>query len=278
MDRKRLMMVAAALAAVIVVAGGYFLGISPQLQAAAAAQQQQASAASQNVAQTANLAVLKSQFSKLDSLNAQLASKQASVPADVSSAAFIKALTALASSTGVTISNISISPAIAYVAPVVASAAAPVAPTSTASASPSASASATASATPSASASMPLSPTVTTSPLITGTNFSDIPVTMKIQGSYAQMVTFVEGLRKGERLFLLTSIGNGDSASSGSNDPSNNTAGSASSSNAGPGYSIGGLIYALSSSSSANQSQQTATSTAAGTTGSGSSTDTAAGK
>lgn len=276
MDRNRLMMVAAAVATVVVIAGGFLLGIQPQLHATSTAQSQEDSVVAQNAALTSNLETLKSQFSTLNSLETQLNTKKKSIPDDVSSAAFITELNGIAKSTGVTISNITFGTPAAYVAPVSSTPAATSTTSSTASPSPSASASESATATPVPSASTPASPTVATSPLITASNFSDVPVTMQIQGSYAEALVFLKGLRDGERLFLVTSIVM--AKSSGAAAATGDTATSTSPTSTEPTWTFGGLVYALSDSTSTTQTEQSTTAAAAGTATDGSSTDTAAGK
>ncbi len=264
MDRNRLMMIGAVLAAVVVIAGGFFLGVSPQLTAAGTAQANTATVNAQNTTLNSNLVTLKSQYSKLDSLKTQLGVLKESVPTTAATAAFISEVNGLAKSTGVTLKSLTIGDALAYVAPTTTT-------TPTSSASPSASASATPAPTVAAT---PTAPTLATSPLITATNFSDLPVSVSVQGTYTQGLAFLEGLRTGKRLFVSSTISY--------NASSTTTTGSGSSSSApsssGLDWTIGGLIYALTDSTTATQQQSTATSTAAGAASGSSTTDAAAGK
>ncbi|RKR75521.1 hypothetical protein [Frondihabitans australicus] len=266
MDRNRLLTIAAALAAVVVIAGGFFLGIQPKLSAASTAHAQEQSVTTQNESLDTNLAKLKSQFEKIDSLRAQLASKREAVPSDVASDTFITELNGIADSTNVTVSNITFGTPAAYAAPVSSTPAASTTSTATASASASPSASATATAAPTPTATTPQAPTVATSPLITAANFTDIPVSMEIKGSYTQAIAYLQGLRDGKRLFLVTSI-------------TVTPAGSDGTTSSAPTWTFGGLIYALTDSTSATQEQQSTTSsTASGTASDSSTTDSAAGK
>jgi Tfp pilus assembly protein PilO len=261
MERNRLLLFAAGLAAVVIVAGGFFVGVQPQLSAASDARSQEATVATQNASLKAATAKLQSANKNLTSLKSQLGVLKNSVPEDGASADLIREYNSLAQSTGTTIVNITTADAVAYTPP--ASTVPAATPTSTASASPSASATATPS--PTATSTVPAAPVATTNTLITAANFSAIPVTVEIQGSYAQALGFMKGLHDGKRLFLVTQVAS--AATGGAQNATPND------------WTISGLVYALSDAASTNAQQQTSTSTAAGTTPTGSSsTDTAAGK
>lgn len=273
MDRNKLLMLAAALSAVVVVAGGFFLGISPKLQAVEAAHTQTATAETQNVTLTAGIGTLRSQFSKLDSLKAQLAGLSSSVPDDADSSSLIREYDLIASKTGTKVVGLTFKDAVSYTPPVATAAAGD----GTATASPSASASAPASPTPTATATTPIAPAAASNPLITAANFSAIPVTVEIRGSYAEALSFMQGLHDGSRLFLVTSL---TSAVGGDSTTSTDAGATATGPQVPNDWTIGGYIYALADATTTQQSQQTSTSTAAGTTTptDGSSSDTAAGK
>jgi Tfp pilus assembly protein PilO len=269
MDRNRLMMIAAVLAAFVVLAGGFFLGVQPQLKSAADAHSAEVAVTAQNEKLASTLASLRAQYSKLGTKKADLADLRKTVPAGVDSGSMITELNGIAEKSGVTLSNIQFGTAASYMPPV--SAAAPATATAGATASPSPSA--TASPTPVAST--PVAPAVTTDPLITAANFSTIPLTVTIQGSYADALSFLQGVRDADRLFMINTITSA-AGTSASGDSTTDAA------NAAPdtlNWTFGGLVYALTDAKSAQQSQQNSSSTTAGsTTADGSSTDTAAGK
>lgn len=246
MDRNRLLTIGAVLAAFVVVALGFIGGISPQLKAAATANANNTSVVSQNAALQAGITTLESKYSKLDSLTAELTDLQKSVPADSSSPAFINEINTLANKAGVSVTSLSMSDAIAYTPPVA---------TTTGT---------TAGTAAAAAGTPPASPVAYSTKAITGSNFSVIPVSVTVSGTYGQALAFMSALHSGERLFLVTAF-------SGSNDSAaNGTSGS---------WTVTGSIYALTAAASAQPSATTGTSTAANTTGSSSSsTDTAAGK
>lgn len=241
MDRNRLLMIAAVLAAVVVVALGFVVGVNPQLTAAADARAQNASVAQQNETLRAGIVTLKSKFSKLDSLTTQLATSQKSVPSDADSPAFITEINDLASKTGVAVTTLTLSDAQAYVAPVAAE-------------------STTSSA---AAGALPVAPASVTNAAISGKNFSVIPVSITVGGTYAQALSFLAAVHTGDRLFLVTAFsGSADSSADG-------TSGS---------WTVAGYIYALADADSVQETQQSTTSTAADAASASSSTDTAAGK
>jgi hypothetical protein len=45
-----------------------------------------------------------------------------------------------------------------------------------------------------------------TSPKLTAANFSSLAVTLNIQGGYQQILSFVNGVQSGKRLFLVSGI------------------------------------------------------------------------
>lgn len=271
MDRNRLMKVAAGLAAVVVVALGFFFGVQPQLHSAQTAQASNTTVTAQNATLQGRIAKLKSEYTKIGTLKDQLKSLKSSVPTTSGSGDFINEVNGLASSSGATVTNITLSVAQAYAPPIDTSAPAATA-TGTATSSPSSSASATPAPTVAPTAALPASPTVATDPLITAANFSVVPVSLQFEGSYDQAMIFLQGLRNGERLFLLTKFSSDDTSSAPSVD------GASASDAATPSWTVSGLIYSLADSKTANGTSTTATgtSTAAGT--GTSSTDTAAGK
>lgn len=241
MERNRFLMIGAVLATAVVIVLGFIVGVSPQLKAAADAKAQDASVTAQNDVLRSGLVALKSKDSKMQSLTKQLAKLQSSVPTDASAPAFIDEIYAMAQKSGVTIASYGMSDAQAYVAP------APAGKTTAA---------ASAGVAPSA-------PVPVTNAAITSANFSIIPVTISVGGTYAQALDFLSELHNGDRLMLVTSFAGGSDSSA------DGTAGS---------WVVSGSIYALADADSVKETQQSTTSTAADAASADSSTDTAAGK
>ena len=185
---------------VALVAIGYFVVAQPQLATAATAGDQLTGARAQIAASQATIIQLKKEQEKLPELKTQLASLQQSVPTDAQISSYIEGLNSLATSSGVSITGITVSAGVAYVPPVVVAA-----PAATTTPTPSPSPSATAAAEPPASAG-PTVWTPTTDPTITGQNFVAIPVSVTLTGQSDNAHSFIKGLQSGTRLFLVSAI------------------------------------------------------------------------
>jgi Tfp pilus assembly protein PilO len=260
MDRNRMMLIGAVLTGVVVLALGFLVGVQPQLVATTTAESQQQSVETQNATLRASLATLEQDNARLPALQAQLTTLDASVPSQAAMSSFLTELDQLAGASGTTVTGFTSSDAVAYEPTVTDAAAA--APATTDSTVTDSAATDAAAAAPAA----PVAPDLVTDPLVTATNFSSIPITVSIQGSYAQARDFLAKLQGGSRLFLVTTF-----ASTGSSE-------------AGEGagvpdqWTVGGLVYVLqdAAATQADQAAQTPTTTAGGTDGA--SSDTAAGE
>jgi Tfp pilus assembly protein PilO len=211
MSRNRLNMLIAVLAMAVVAAAGFFLGVQPQLAQAASNKVQQITVEATNVTTATELTRLRQRAKTLPQMQAELAALQASVPSAANMSSFYTEIDRIAASSGVTVSAITTSDAIAYTSP--ASASSSDAATSAATAAPSTGSTPEPSATASASAA-PTAPAVTTDPAITAANFSVIPVSVSVDGSFDQALSFVSGTADGARLFLVDSISSSTSQSS----------------------------------------------------------------
>jgi Tfp pilus assembly protein PilO len=198
MTRNRLNMVLAVLAMVVVAAAGFFLGVQPQLSRAATDGSQQATVEHENAVKSGELARLRQRAEALPEMRTALAELQASVPSSDRMSAFYDEIDQAATTAGVTVSTITTSDATAYIPPVTEAA-----PTATDGTEPTAAATPT--STPSASAT-PSAPGVTTDAQITGENFSVIPVTVSVDGSFDQAMSFATEVQDLSRLYLVTSI------------------------------------------------------------------------
>jgi hypothetical protein len=84
-------------------------------------------------------------------------------------------------------------------------------------------------------------PPVTSSKL-TSANFSSLAVTLNIQGGYQQILSFVDGVQGGKRLFLVSGITTTAAAAGGTSSPSGTSrAATTGSENA----VISGLVYVV---------------------------------
>jgi len=188
-----MMLVIAALSAVVVVVLGFVVGVQPQLSAASTAEEQTGSVGEQNDAIRATIAQLQADQADLSGHQAELATLQAAVPATASLSAFIDSVNALAGSSSVTVSGLTTADAVAYLPAPAAVVPEAAAPTEGATAAPVAPA-------------PPVAPELVTDPLVTSSNFSYVPVSVTVTGSYSQALEFLSQLRAAERLFGLTAF------------------------------------------------------------------------
>jgi len=258
MDRNRMMLIAAALTAVVVLALGFLVGVQPQLVAASSAESQQQSVEAQNETLRESLATLEADNAKLPDLKSELATLDTSVPSQAALSSFLTELDQLAGASGTTVTGFTSSDATAY-EPTTTDVAAPAATDAAASDAAGTAPAATAPAAPTA-------PELVTDPLVTATNFSSIPITVSIQGSYAQARDFLSKLQGGSRLFLVTTF-----ASTGSSEAGDATG-------VPDQWTVGGLVYVLqdAAATQADQAAETPATTAEGADDA--SSDTAAGE
>lgn len=202
MDKNRLWLIGSILVMALIVAGGWVVGVQPQLAAIADAETQKAAVDDTNARNAQVLAQLKKDSADLPTLKAKLAELAASVPDGSSIPPFTDQLNALYTSSNVICVDQAFADAVAYkpVTPVAPPAAAA---TSTSTPSPTPTPVATAAAAPTAS---PAGVPPVVNALITSQNFAAQPVTITVRGQYADILTFVNGLQTGPRLFLVTGL------------------------------------------------------------------------
>ena len=257
-DRTRMLLIAAALTGVVVLALGFLVGVQPQLAAAAAAAEQQSSVEQQNAALRQSLTQLEKDDAELPTLKSELGTLTTSVPSQAALSSFLTELDELATASGSTVTGFTSSDAVSY-EPAVADTTA----TDAAASDPATDDSATSAATAPV---LPTAPELVTDPEITASNFSSIPITVSITGSYAQALDFVSKLQGGSRLFLVTAF-----ASTGSSEGGDTSA-------VPDQWTVGGLVYVLqdAAATQADQAAETPATTAEGADGT--SSDTAAGE
>lgn len=244
MTRNRLNMLLACLTMVVVAAAGFFLGVQPQLARASASDAERATVEATNATKTAELARLKATFDGADELRADHARLEASVPSTASMPSFYKQLDAAGTSASVEITSVTTGDAVAY-APATDGAAAAASTEATAGATASPSPSATPSPSASAAtgeqgAAVPGAPA--TDSRITTSNFSLVPVTVSVTGTFAQALDFATGIQSTERLYLVDSVTATSATSDSSGDGDAADAGSAMS------WTFAGNVFVLSSS------------------------------
>lgn len=226
MTRNRLNMLLAVVAMVVVALAGFFLGVQPHLAQAASDRTDQVSVDATNRTTAAELARLKDRAKSLPAMKAELAELTTSVPSSANMSSFYGAVDGVAARAGVKVSAITTSDALAYTAPVAAS---------TAAGTEDSSASAPGEATPEPTAASTGAATApVTDPAISAANFSAIPVSVSVDGSFDQALSFVGGMQDGARLFLVTTVSS--SISQDSTDPAAAAATT---------WTFGGYVYVL---------------------------------
>lgn len=239
MSRNRLSLLLAVLAMAIVAVGGFFLAVQPQLTQTAAAHAQTETVSQSNDASRGELARLKTRAAELPAMRRTLTALSASVPDSASVSSFIDELNTIAAASGMQVSSFTASDATAY-SPAVSAEPATDGASASATAEPAAPATSTA-AVPVA----PVAPSIVTDPSITSQNLSVIPVTVAVDGTFDQALTFVKGVQAGQRLFLITTISSAEK----SGDDGAATGSST--------WTFGGSIYVLDRSSGATSSTPT---------------------
>jgi Tfp pilus assembly protein PilO len=196
MQQHRIISLLSVLVMLIIPVIGWFLVAQPQFSAAATADQQRAETEAQIQVSSAVVAQLKADSAKLPDLNDDLNKLRTSIPADVDSSGYIDGLDALAQLSHVAIVGLTVDQPLVYTPAV-----APADPNAVA---PDAAASGDdAAATPPPP---PSDPAIVTSPLIDGSNFVTIPVSIDINGEWGGILSFVDGLQSSPRLFLVTTL------------------------------------------------------------------------
>ncbi|PZE87220.1 hypothetical protein [Curtobacterium sp. MCBD17_032] len=247
MNKNKLSLVIALVVTVAVLAGGWFLGVQPLLAQSADNGRQQEAIDSTNEANQAELARLAKAAGDLGTTKAELAALRASIPSSEDTTPFLKALDGSATAAGVRITTITIGDAQPYVGPTATDGADGADGGSSATAAtPAPTATPSAAATPA----VPTAPVPVTDPAITGTNFTVMPVTVAIAGSYDQALAFTKAVQGGDRLFLVNRI----AATDADEDAPPMTA---------QAWSLSGFVYVLSDPSGDTEASPTASPAAA---------------
>jgi len=173
-------------ALLLIVAAGWFLAISPQKHKASSLGAQSAAQEQTNSGLRTKLSVLTAQMSTVPSEEAAVAAVTRKIPNDPAMPDYVRALTTIASQTGVEL--VSIAPSVPS-AVTVAKALAPAAATS--------SASTDAATTAPSTAAAPAAPDV---------SLQAIPVALTVQGGYFQIQQFTAALQRLARSTVVSSV------------------------------------------------------------------------
>jgi Tfp pilus assembly protein PilO len=182
------------------VALGWLLGASPLLEAARANGEARAAAVAQNLTYTQELAALKEQFAGIGELEDQLGELREELPPLADQPDYLAQLASAAERYSVTLTSITVADAVAY-APTTAEVPAVDAPAADAEATEDVAAAEPATIEPVIGAGVPV-----TSPLVTAENFVSIPVTLALEGSYGNVLDFVDSVQTGTRLSAVTAF------------------------------------------------------------------------
>jgi Tfp pilus assembly protein PilO len=169
-------------ALLLIVAAGWFLAISPQKHKVSSLGAQSASQEQANSGLRIKLAELTAQMSAVPSEEAAVAAVTQKIPSDPDMPDYVRALTTIASQTGVEL--VSIAPSV----PAAVAVAAPVVPAATA-------------ATPSASTAA-----VAAAPAAPAVSLQTITVALTVQGGYFQIQQFTAALQRLARSTVLNTV------------------------------------------------------------------------
>ena len=192
MSKNRLWTLGLSAAIVVVAVLGYILGVSPILAQTSAAEQQLSSVTSSNQSTQSRNTVLKSQFSNIASLTADLSKLNVSIPLGADMPVFLREINVLIDKAGVVLGTVTVGAGELYKSPD-AVAVAPAATAVTPSPSPS----------PSTGATTPIVPAAPAGP---SSRLTLIPVQISVNGGYDAVMSFVGSVQSGERLYLVKSV------------------------------------------------------------------------
>ena len=222
-NNPRIWIAVAAAAVLALLMGGWFLGAQPMLASAASADDATANLVAQNQGLQSKLVGLAKSAAKTDQLTAEAVVLNKSVPSSLKPNTFVRRVNEVAAQDDVTVQAVTPGSAVAYTPPAsvqaalaasAASAAAAAAPAPAATTTPTPAATPAVAAAPAAQA--PVHTLGTTNPLITGANFTVVPMIVTVKGTPDATLQFVKDIQRDERLFLVsgysTSAGDDNSA------------------------------------------------------------------
>ena len=214
MSRSKSLVIGAFLLIIAIIAGGWFLEISPQRAITSNLNSERANVLALNSKNQLLLTQLKKEYQNIAPLKSQLDLLNRSIPPTANVSAFISELNSTANTYNVTIKSIVVSDAKPY-------ALAAQAPATNGTKEP---------------------PAPDSNLKINSANFVIIPLQISISGKDADVLDFVNGIQKGQRLFLISTFTSAGSIGS------NATSTIPPISKKAPGLvdaSVGGFIYVL---------------------------------
>jgi Tfp pilus assembly protein PilO len=214
MSSQRIWIAGCAFVMVASVALGWLLGASPLLAAASANREAREAAEAQNSIYSEELAALKVQFEGLPQLEDELEALRAELPPQADQPEYLAQLASAAQRHNVQLTSITAADAVAY-APAVAEVPAAEVPAAEAPAGDAEGPEAPAEAAVEPVAAPAGAGVPVTSPLVTAENFISIPMTLAVEGSYGNVLDFVESVQKGTRLSAVTAFSTSTDAAGG---------------------------------------------------------------
>lgn len=194
MSKNRLWTLGLTAAIVLVAVFGYMLGVSPILAQTTSAEQQLSSVTTSNQSTQGRNAVLKTQFTNMASLIADLGKLNVSIPLGANMPVFLREVNMLTDQAGVVLGTVTVGSGELFKSPD-AAAAAPATASAATSPSPSPS--------PSAGATAPVVPAAPAGP---SSRLTLIPVQISVNGGYNAVMSFVGSVQSGDRLYLVKSV------------------------------------------------------------------------
>jgi Tfp pilus assembly protein PilO len=193
MSKTRIWTIGAVALVLVLLIAGWELGVSPTLTSITAANSQTATIQTGNAASQAQLANLQVQFKGISKLKKALAKLRESIPEDEGASAFLNEMATMCSTSGVSLTTITLAAATVYDAPT--SATAPAA-TGT---------DATSTETPAPAAAATTTPAATT-PAASASGLVMIPVTISVTGAFDAVRDFVDLAQNGTRLLYASQV------------------------------------------------------------------------
>lgn len=190
----RIWVIAAVAAVLAVVAGGWFIGVQPQLAAAQATGQTTTSVEMQNRATRLKLAALTKAAAKVDVMTEENEVLLKAVPTILKPNTFFRRVNEVAAIDGVDVKTILPGDAFAYTPPASATSAGGAAPA------------AGGGAAPAGGGAAPAPALAKTDPLISGANFTVVPVQVTVSGSADAVTQYAHDIQNDERTFAVSSL------------------------------------------------------------------------
>ena len=206
---NRVWVIGGMLLTAVILLAGWFLGISPVLGQAAAADRERAAVVEKNRTELLKLESLKERSAGLEELQALVEGQRKMLPAKADIAALIGQLSAMQEANGVVLTDFAVSDGLLFEPPT--EEAADVEQGATESTDGDAPTDPDVGlANEAQEPDVDSAPSIPNASLVTSENFVAIPVAVSAAGSFEQLLSFVQSVQSGERLFLVTELSVGE--------------------------------------------------------------------